>query len=477
MGQATGRRAGAGRKQFNWRDLFTNPLFAVGLVLAVVLGFVLIRNAITAESDYYCQGVYINSVDMSVYTRDEGENMLNEWAKGLINRSYRLVYEGREYTFRPSDVGARINTQAVLDKAWNLGHTGNASDRSEVMLSLRYSPQHLWTEFTYDAELLDEFIAKIAQDVYVAPVDADILLTATKPVILSESTEGLALNERALKDTLIALMQSGGAEEHKLPVEVKEPAVSSNAAEDGLQLLVTYSTSLEQSSSPRRGNVRLALNNFNGFEVKIGETVSFNEIVGERTVLRGYVEAPVYYGASVTKGVGGGVCQASSTLYGALLYAGLDFIERHNHTLVVDYCAASMDAAVSEDASQDFVFENNTESTLYLYVNVNSEEATVMVYGSKPEYRIDLISTITQNDIKNPNMKTVKDPTGLYAYYTDDYTLKSKGKLGRRSMLERVYYDWVTGEEVKRETMSEDYYMGERDTYYVGIHPVGSGEI
>ena len=97
------------------------------------------------------------------------------------------------------------------------------------------------------------------------------------------------------------------------------------------------------------------------------------------------------------------------------------------------------------------------------------------IYGARPEYRIELVPTIIQNDIKNPNIITVPDERGIYAYYVDDYRLKKAGKLGRRSKLERVFYDWDTGEEVKRETISEDYYMGERDTYWVGVHPIASG--
>ena len=69
------------------------------------------------------------------------------------------------------------------------------------------------------------------------------------------------------------------------------------------------------------------------------------------------------------------------------------------------------------------------------------------------------------------------DYSGEHAYYVGDYVLKSEGKLGRKSRLERVYYDWVTGEEVKRETLSDDYYSGERDTYYVGVHDPVTGQM
>ena len=460
------------RKKNTLKDLFSNPLFAIFLVAAIVAGFVIFKRSGTINNDYYLKGVYINSVDMSAYTKEQGESMLNQWADKLVNAQYRLVYQDKSWTFSPKDVGASINTEDILEKAWFFGHTGSAADRENMMMSLRYSPQELWTEFTYDEEALKSFIAQIAREVYVAPQDADILLDTYQPVILSQSKDGLALDEEALFNTLHTAMMEGVSKEIELPVEKKPAAISSGDAAEGLQLIVTYQTSLEGSSSARRSNIRTALANFNAFEVKVGEAISFNEVVGSRTTLRGYKEATVYYGATITEGVGGGICQASSTLYAAVLQAGMDVIERHNHSMVVSYCKASMDAAVSEDSQDDFVFVNNTDYNIYIYTDVTRDYAIVNIYGRKPDYRIELYSTILQNDIKNTSITTVPDESGIYAYYTDEYTLKKEGKLGRRSMLERIYYDWETGLEVKREEISQDYYEGERDTYWVGVHPI-----
>ncbi len=464
------------KKKNTLKDLFSNPFFAILLVVAIVAGYVIIRRSRVIGNDYYLPGVYINSVDMSAYTQEQGERMLNDWANDLLNAQYRLTYADKQWTFSPKDINASINTEEVLEKAWFLGHTGSVADRENVMMSLKYSPEELWTEFTYDEEALKAFISEIAKEVYVAPQDADILLDTFNPVILSPSKDGLALDEEALFETIHNAMLGGHTAEIPLPVEEKPAAISSGDAEEGLQLIVSYQTSLEGSSSARRSNIRTALSNFNAFEVKVGEAVSFNEVVGPRTALRGYKEATVYYGATITEGVGGGICQASSTLYAAVLQAGMDVIERHNHTMVVAYCKASMDAAVSEDAADDFVFVNNTDYNIYIYTDVTRDYAIVNIYGRKPDYKIELYSTILQNDIKNTAIVTVPDETGVYAYYVDEYTLKKEGKLGRRSMLERIYYDWNTGLEVKREEISNDYYEGERDVYWVGTHPIGTGQ-
>lgn len=459
--------------------LLQNPLFAIALVALIVVIIVsLFKNSGTG-SKYFCQGIYINSVDMSSYTKEQGEAMLKKWTSSLLDKSYTFTFEDKSWTFSPSDCKASYNSGEVLQRAWNLGHTGNRADQSVTQQNLRYDPQEFWVELSYDEEKMDSFIDEIYNEVYIAPIDADIVITATKPVVVADSTEGRELDREGFKQQLIDLMKYGGQPALlQLPVEVRHPAVSSNEAEDGLQQIVSYATDLSASSTSRCGNVKLALSNFNGFAVRPGETVSFNEVVGPRTAVRGYAEGTVYYGENVTTGMGGGVCQASSTLYGALMYAGMDVIERNHHAMVVDYCQASMDAAVSEDAMQDFVFVNNTDYTIYIYTEViNKVEARVTVYGSLPEYRIELISTITQNNIKNPAINQVRDEEGIYCYYTTQTMLMKEGKLGRRSTLTRVYYDRNTGAEVKRELLSDDYYSGERDTYYVGIHSINEQPI
>ncbi len=457
-------------------SIFSNPIVAIAIVAIAIVGLVLILRSGGTVSKYYAQGVWINGVDMSAYTKSEGEKMLETWADGLLKPEYTFTYEGeneeKSWKFCPLDINAKYNTKEVLSRAWNLGHSGSASDRSKLLQSLRVEPQKLWVELSYDEKKLDDFIEQIAQSVYIEPVDAEIALTAQKPVIISDSRDGRELNTEELHETILQLMKSGSeTTRFELPVHKKIPSVSSEEAENGLQLIVTYSTKLTSSSTARCDNVRLALSNFNGFVVRPGEEVSFNKIVGERSAIRGYKEGTVYYGSSITTGMGGGVCQASSTLYGALMYAGMDVIERNHHSLVVDYCEASMDAAVSEDALQDFIFRNDTDYTIYIYTNViNKESATVYIYGNRPEYRIELVSTILQLDIKNPAIDLVEDKEAQYAYYTTQRVLVKVGKLGRRSKLERVYYDWNTGNEVKRETLSEDYYSGERDIWYVGTH-------
>ena len=468
------------RRSIKPGKIYNNPLFALAVVALVIILIVVIARSgsESPNSDYFAQGVYINNVDMSRFTREEGIKQVSQWAGNILSKRYSFTFtdpdDGQIYTweFTPSMVDATMNTEEVLAKSWALGHSGSRSDQSKVRQDLRNQPQYFTIELSYNEEKFSAYLDSICYDekIYIEPIDAQIVLTATKPEIYAPSSDGRALDREKFSALLLSLMKNGSnTTVYELPVEVTIPSVSSDAAENGLQLIAEYSTDLSESSSDRCSNVQLALSKFNGFEVKPGESVSFNTVVGPRTILQGYKEATVYYGDTVSQGVGGGVCQASSTLYGAILYAGMDVTERDHHSLIVGYCESSMDAAVSD--TQDFVFINNTDYTIYIYTSViNKVKATVYVYGNRPENRIELVSTIVQNNIKNPATDIRQDTTGDIAYYDTDIVLVKEGKLGRRSKLERLYYDWDTNMLMDKELISEDYYSGERDIYYQGIH-------
>ncbi len=473
------QRTGSKRK-YSPGKIYTSPVFALAVVIIIIVGFIIVKNALgdSPNSNYFAQGVYINNVDMSRFTHAEGEKQVRSWANNILTQRYTFTFtdpaNGQIYSweFTPSMVDASMNLDDVLAKAWTLGHSGSRSDQSRMQQDLRSHPQYFTIDLKYDESKLDAYIDSICYDqrIYIPAVDAQIVLTATRPEVYAPSSDGRELDRDVFKQKLISLMKSGSSTTvYELPVEITIPAVSSDTAENGLRLIAEYSTDLSESSSDRCHNVQLALSKFNAYELKPGESVSFNTVVGPRTVLQGYREATVYYGNTVTNGVGGGVCQASSTLYGAVMMAGMDVVERDHHSLIVGYCQSSMDAAVSD--KQDFVFTNNTDYTIYIYTNViNKVKATVYVYGNRPDYRIELVPTVVQNNIKNPASDIRQDTEGKYAYYKSDIVLVKEGKLGRKSKLERLYYDWDTNELVDKELISEDYYAGERDIYYQGIH-------
>ena len=203
-------------------------------------------------------------------------------------------------------------------------------------------------------------------------------------------------------------------EEYTIPLKVLYPAVTTNmiGMEAFPDLLSTFSTRYPASNRDRTTNLRLAASKINGFVLLPGQTFSYNTVVGERTIAGGYKEAAIYQDGQVVQGLGGGICQISTTLYNAALYANLEIVERRNHQFVPSYVGAGRDATVVY-GSQDFKFKNTRNYAIKIICSVDSGVATFSLYGLAEENDCEVIisSGITSrgaNSLTSATYRTLK---------------------------------------------------------------------
>lgn len=443
-------------------------LCAVVLAL-VVFGVVkLVGAAIRGSEERFMDNVYVNGISMSGFTRDEGYAVMEQARSQRVNSTYTLTYNGQSWSFSPSDFNVRMEYDSEMERAWNLGHVGDRDTLRQLKENLKTVPAEFNSEITYDEQALNAYIDSLADAVYVAPVDAEVAVTEEKPVIITASQTGFELDKDKTRENLESLILTG-AGDTALPVEEVEPTISSDNME--MKVVAKFSTDVTFRGAASRGNVRQALSFFNGYVVYPGDTADFNAIVGPRTEGRGFVAAPEYAGNELKKGVGGGVCQASTTLYNAVLMANMTILERHSHNMTVSYVEPSQDAAVEYgDNGKNFVFRNDTEHAIYIYTHVDKEWATVTIYGTRPEYHYELASVVVEEK-KSDRKRYEYDMDGKYCYYiTDKPVLKTKGHGSCRSEGWLVAYDWDTKEEVSREQISYDSYVAGVNVYWRGVH-------
>ena len=209
-------------------------------------------------------------------------------------------------------------------------------------------------------------------------------------------------------------MLTEGKEEYTIPLKTLKPNVTTNmiGMEAFPNLLSTFSTRYPASNRDRTTNLRLAAGKVNGTVVLPGQTFSYNSVVGERTIAAGYKEAAVYQDGQVVQGLGGGICQISTTLYNAALYANLDIVERRNHQFVPSYVGAGRDATVVY-GSQDFKFKNNRNYAIKITCSVEGGVATFNIYGLKEDSDCDVTisSSVTSrgaNSFTSATYKTLR---------------------------------------------------------------------
>ena len=158
--------------------------------------------------------------------------------------------------------------------------------------------------------------------------------------------------------------------------------------------LSSYTTYFDGGNEARSHNIRLAASLIDGTVLENGEVFSFNERVGQRTAERGFERAAIIENGEFVEGIGGGVCQVSTTLYNAALLAGCRVVEYHPHSLAVSYVPPSRDAMVS-GTFFDLKFENATGSTVYLTAVTGENYVRFKVYGRDFGIRYDLSSEVT----------------------------------------------------------------------------------
>ena len=445
-------------------------LFAfIALVCVVAAAVYVIRlfSIVGIGEPRFVGNVTVNGISFTGCTYEEGMAQAAALEEEWLQTVYILRYQDRTWQFTRSMINADIDYEIQVQSAWNLGHVGNIFQRKSRLEALAVSPIDLSPTITYDEDLLNAFIDQICSEIDVDAVDAVVVPDVTAPVVITESQMGLKVNRDQFLQQLIDLIE-GDDGDTAIPVETVTPSISSDSV--NFQTIASFSTNTDTRGSSSLTNIRLALGAFNGMEILPGQRVSFNSVVGPRDEAHGFKQAAEYAGDTTTTGWGGGVCQASTTLYNALVMANMTIVERSPHTMVVSYVDPSCDAAVFY-GSKDLVFENNTEYPIYIYTSVDRQLATVTIYGHRPEYFYHLESVIVEKGIESTRKVYVEDNSGNYVYYEDDApVLATKGKDGCISEGWIVAYDWDTQLEVSRTQVSRDSYSPGASVYYKGVH-------
>ena len=143
--------------------------------------------------------------------------------------------------------------------------------------------------------------------------------------------------------------------------------------------IASFSTKIHNKENARQNNIKITCNALTNTEIKSGEVFSFCNTVGKATEEKGYQEADIFVDGKKQKGVGGGNCQVSTTLYNAVANVdGIEIIERHEHSNDVPYIEKGKDAAVSY-GSYDLKFKNNTPNTIKIIVEFDEENITAKI--------------------------------------------------------------------------------------------------
>ena len=288
-------------------------------------------------------------------------------------------------------------------------------------------------------------IDKIHQDIYKKVQEAYI---TKDPVEVHPEVIGIDFNIEDAKKIL-----EENKEQYEIPLQITNPQVTlSNLGSEAFpEKISAYSTRYDGGDKDRSTNLEIACKKIDEKIVLPGETFSYNKTLGARTTKAGYKTAKVYENGAVVDGIGGGICQISSTLYNAVLKANMQTVERRNHQFITSYVPEGRDATVAYGVT-DFKFKNTRKYAIKIKATASNGVATISIYGIKenPEYNITFetktISTIPVTE------KYIEDNT--IAEGTEE--IKQKGANG--CVTETYIIKSLNGQVVSKDLLSKDTY-------------------
>ena len=292
-------------------------------------------------------------------------------------------------------------------------------------------------------------VKSLYDEIYIKPQDASYEIKDGKMTITPEQT-GREIDKDEAEANIDAI-KAGNSVTLKIITLKPEVTEASINAELFGTVLGKFATSYATSSKNRSDNVELAAKRIDGTILMPNEEFSYNKAVGKRTAANGFKEAPVFENGETVQGMGGGVCQVSSTLYSAVLYADLQVLERQSHSLTVSYVPKGQDATVAY-GSIDFRFKNNTKGPIKISAKTGGKTIEISVWGAKPEVqkKVEIVNSVV--DTKAPTVEEVQDPDMKLG----TRKVISNGKTGYTVSTVRKVYE--NGKEVRSEKMSQSKY-------------------
>ncbi len=453
-------------------------LSAISLVLVmVVMGQFFIMES-EDPSNVIENGTMINGVNVGGMDYYDAEKLIYDVFKEKSeNFSLTLKYKDKTWTFDKDDFKVNSEIHTIIEEAQKRNEIVESYEKqTETLKDLQNDGASVNVAFNYIFVGLDEKIDEIIKEIEIEPVNSEIKFNAenSNPFEVTEHKNGLRVN----KEQLYFDINEQFNKTNNVEVEIKTfEQVADVTKQENLEnttQISTFVTYVSDSTGGRKSNVKKALDCFNGFVVEPNETVSFNKVTGPHTLDNGYKIATIIYNGRYVDGVGGGICQASTTLYNALLLADAEILEVHKHTLPVKYVPLAMDAMVS-DYVADLKFKNVSDEPLYIQTVCDSESVRVNIYGKKLDKEIKTRSE-TLETIKHTGDKIVPDTNKEYSdkvlFKGEQYRL-TYPRNGYEAKAYVEYY--VDGKKVEEKEIRHEIYKPQNGIVVEGVEDVPAG--
>lgn len=449
-------------------------------VLSALLLFGLFMDNGYINSNEFNDNVSVNGINVSGMTKQEAANLISSKMINDKNQvDIELKYEDKTWQFSGEDFETNNNIFPIVEQTYAETRNGNAVQKLAKVKKLKNEGLNYNISYRYILGDFDSKIDEVIKTIECSSCDSCINFDPSKEgEEMFTAVEG-ACQVEVDKTELYSKIDDAFKNENKISVEVPIKKIDYTTDIDifaNTKLRSKFSTSYASSASGRKNNVNRALADFNGMVVNPGEEVSFNDVTGDKTKEKGYMKANIILNGIYVEEYGGGACQASTTLYNALILSDIEILEVHPHSIPVSYVPLAFDAMVSEGYS-DFRFKNNLEHPIYIKTYGDNENAYVEIYGQPLEEGLEIkrkaefIETLPHD-----GDMIIKDEKGEYAdkvTYVGEYYRIKKPSEGYHS---KAYLQYIKdGEIIDEKLIRDEIYYPQKGIIVEGTETLGEG--
>ncbi len=385
------------------------------------------RPALLAAADPQLGLVSLPTTNRQPAVTPTAANAALTQARALLSAPVEVTDHGRSATLRPLDLAPLLSAKVAGSR-----------------LTLRL-----------DQDGLDTLLRRKAAFAYVDPRDAGFQVAGSR-VRVVPAVEGQAVQPaRAAAALLAVATREGGPRRVSLPSVSKQPEFTTAKAQAlGVKEVVsTFTTTFSAADAPRVHNIGLIAAAVNGSLVMPGEVFSMNGATGQRTASKGYRTAHVIVDGELVDGLGGGVCQAGTTMFNTVLLAGLPVLERRNHSLHISHYPMGRDATLNWPGT-DLRFRNDSRYGIFITSRWTASSLTFTLFSTSRDLKVSL-STSESRNFRSPPTKFVDDPllpvgtevveeNGSPGFDVTVFrTVTSSGKVVRRDEFVSNYSPWT----------------------------------
>lgn len=436
---------------------------AAVLVAAMVLAGGSAAEARASAAPCIVKGVRVADVLLGGLTREQATRVLGGFVSEVVMQPITLLWENESWQLDPADIGLEAHIAETVERAMAIGRTGSWLARWRERRAVATHGREVPLVVTVNEDLFRDIVFELTTEIDVPAENAGFSIAPDDTVRVRPAVIGRRLDTSGLGAAVKAALVRRTGRTVRLNVQPVVPQVTTEQLEamSIKRCIGAYTTKFSPGNEARVHNIRAAAQAINGVLVAPGEVFSFNAAVGPRSKEAGYLEAPVVVEDELVPGVGGGICQVSSTLYNAVLLAGLDVVARANHSVAPTYVPVGRDATVAYDYI-DFRFRNDGPGHVMMASHVGKDSVTVKVYGDAPADREVVIRTEVEEKIPPgvvrkedmslaPGQEVVEDD-GAWGYVVSVYRIIKVG-----------------GVEKSRELVSRDRYRPRAKRILVGV--------